>query len=445
MSYRNPQLAKGMPHHSAKFATQKNLTASCTEVVKTSSVGSVARRKRFDLVWKPLHLASLSVLKLLLPAADLIVVSPDRSRTVVGALSSAPTVIRFNNYSCLPRILLRPLYAPGWQYVHGGWDVESGRLADALAMLIQRANRFERKSSLGSVVFGFRRLLFLLRQRYGVSRSFSNVEQHYDVGNDLFSSFLDSRMVYSCADFQTGDLAIEDAQRIKLDKTIERLQLQPGHRLLEIGSGWGSLSFLAATEHKAKVTALTLSRNQLEYSKNFAKEHGDPDQLAYLLEDYREHLRRDSPRYDRIVSVGMAEHVGLRQMGDYFSAINCFLEAGGFALVHTIVRKHPGVTNPWIDRHIFPGGYIATEDEILRAAAAHGLKICDRTHRYDAPNYILTLRHWARRLNRSWSTLLKYKYPEEVRRTYDFYFAGSEAAFRQSDMYVMQFVFRKAI
>jgi cyclopropane-fatty-acyl-phospholipid synthase len=212
--------------------------------------------------------------------------------------------------------------------------------------------------------------------------------------------------------------------------------------LLEIGCGWGALSRLAATSYGASVTALTLSKNQMKYSEKLAAEMVGPVKPRYLLEDYRQHEIGNKALYDRIVSVGMLEHVGLQQLESYFAEIRRLVRADGIVLVHTIARRQMGVTNPWLARNIFPGGYIAQVDEILKAASANGFVISDHTHRYAALNYILTLRQWAERFNRSWPTILKHKYPEQVRRTYNFYFAASEAAFRELDMQAVQFVFR---
>jgi cyclopropane-fatty-acyl-phospholipid synthase len=339
--------------------------------------------------------------------------------------------------------MLRPWYAVGAQYVDGLWQLEEGRLADYLTLLFRHGNEFERKSLLGRAIFKIRRAVFVHRQKYGVARSFENVERHYDLGDDLFESFLDSKLNYTCADFENGACTIDEAQDAKLHNTLARLDLQSGHRLLEIGCGWGSLSRLAATKYGAFVTALTLSRNQLKYSEKLAADISEPTRPRYLLEDYREHEKESTALYDRIVSVGMLEHVGYRQLETYFAEVKRLLKPDGVALVHTIARHQAGVTNPWLARNIFPGGYIAQLDEVLRAATVNGFVISDQTYRYAASNYICTLRHWAERFSRSWPIMLKYHYPERVRRTYEFYFAASEAAFRELDMHAVQFVFRK--
>jgi cyclopropane-fatty-acyl-phospholipid synthase len=338
--------------------------------------------------------------------------------------------------------MLSPWSQVGAQYVDGFWEMEEGRLADLLTLLFRYSNKFERKSLTGRAIFKVRRAIFVHRQKFDVVRSFKNVERHYDIGDDLFESFLDSKLNYTCADFENGASTVEEAQEVKLHNTLARLELRSGHRLLEIGCGWGALSRMAATSYGASVTALTLSTNQLKYSEKLAAEMAGSIAPRYLLEDYRQHEIGSKALYDRIVSVGMLEHVGLQQLESYFAEIRRLLRPDGIALVHTIARSQIGVTNPWLARNIFPGGYIAQVDEILKAAGANGFVISDQTHRYAASNYILTLRQWAARFSRSWPTMLKHKYPEQVRRTYDFYFAASEAAFRELDMQAVQFVFR---
>ena len=396
-----------------------------------------------ELFWAPLHKIGLWILQRALLSGDLTIISPDGSTTPLGNQKGYSATVRFNTYSSLPRMMANPWYAIGAHYVNGLWDLEEGRLADVLALLARHGNQAEQKSFLGKVAFRLRRALFVYRQRYGIARSVRNVQKHYDFGDDLFAAFLDSKLNYTCADFECGAADIDEAQETKLRNALKRLSLRPGHRLLEIGCGWGALSCLAASEYGADVTALTLSENQLRYSERAGDEACGGRKPKYLLEDYRQHERGKSGLYDRVVSVGMLEHVGLGQLEVYFSELNRLLKEDGVALVHTIARYRAGVTNPWIERHIFPGGYIAQEAEILNAATKNGFTICDETYHYRAANYIETLRRWADRFHHSWPVLLKHKYPERLRRTYDFYFAASEAAFRELDMQAAQFVFRK--
>jgi cyclopropane-fatty-acyl-phospholipid synthase len=339
--------------------------------------------------------------------------------------------------------MLSPWYKVGAQYVDGSWEMEEGRLADLIALLLYYSNKLERETLIGRAVFKVRRAIFVYRQKYGIAKSLEHVEHHYDIGNDLFESFLDSKLNYTCADFESDASTLDEAQETKLRNTLFRLDLKAGDKLLEIGCGWGAASRLAAAEYGAVVTALTLSKNQLLYAEQFSAETPETKRPRYLVEDYRQHEMGRQAIYDSILSVGMLEHVGLRQLKTYFKELKRLLKSNGVALVHTIARSHVGVTNSWLAKNIFPGGYIAQVDEILKAADENDFVLTGRTHHYAASNYIRTLRQWSERFDRSWPVFLKHRYPERVRRLYNFYFAASEAAFRELDMHPVQFVFRR--
>ncbi len=326
-----------------------------------------------NLFWRPLHHASLHVLKRLLRNENITIVFPDGARTVIGSAECDAPVWHIHSFYSLPRMLLNPWYRIGSHYVRGLWHVENGSLADLLAILVRVGKNSEQHSAFGRIIFWVRRTLFAYQQRYGAQRSIKNVEQHYDSGDELFRSFLDSGLNYTCADFEHGASNIDDAQMTKLRNALKRVRLMPGHRLLEIGSGWGALSRLACVEYGANVTALTLSKNQIKYSRELAATLQISTNLKYFLEDYRRHEIHKECIYDRVMSIGMLEHVGLWQLKSYFCEISRLLKPDGIALIHTISRRHAGVTNPWIERHIFPGGYIAQDAEILKAAEDAGL------------------------------------------------------------------------
>jgi len=398
-----------------------------------------------DLLWSRIHHFCLTLLRLIVTSGNVTIVLPDGSRAHLGDGLGSPVVVRLITNFCLLRMMLSPWYQVGAQYVDEKWIVEEGRLADLISALARTGHKFERETQTGRLIFKLRRLIFVHQQKYGVRHSMQNVEHHYDFGDDLFESFLDSNLNYTCADFERGEATIDQAQDAKIRNALKRLELRSGHRLLEIGCGWGALSQLAAAEYGAVVTGLTLSRNQLTYSEARVATLPSSVRPRYLLEDYRQHESTRKELYDRVVSIGMLEHVGYRQLARYFAEVARLLKPDGVALVHTIARRDLGVTNPWLSRNIFPGGYIAQRDEIIAAARSNGLVLTDRTYSYAPGNYIKTLRHWADRFSRSWPVLLKYRYPDRVRRTYDFYFAASEAAFRELDMQAVQFVFKKAI
>lgn len=369
------------------------------------------------------------------------IISPAGHRTVLGDQCKVPLAIRFHSYSALFRIVMRPRLALGEEYADGNWQMERGSLSEFISLTLSISNRME-NSLLGKLVFQFRRRLFLAKQNYGLLKSRVNVETHYDQGDELFASFLDKNLVYTCADFEHGASNLDQAQVDKINNTLRRLDLRPGQKLLEIGSGWGCASLVAASEFRTKVTGLTLSRNQLKYAEK-KRDEKSVSNVRYELEDYRKHNENLPGIYDRVMSIGMVEHVGYHQLYRYFQEVSRLLKPGGITLAHTIVREKPGITNAWINKYIFPGGYIASIDEVTKAAECAGLSIHCPPYQYAPENYIKTLRLWNEKLQNNWPHLKRRGYSEKVRLMYEFYFAGSEAAFKEMNMRATQFVFFK--
>ena len=307
-----------------------------------SLLASGAAANRFSVfLWRPIYKLCLPLLRSCLPSGNVTLVAPDGAKTSIGDHTGEFVEIRVSNYSSLARMLINPLYSIGSEYVRGNWHIHRGQLADALTLIVKRGHHFETNTIIGKIVFRARRAIFLRRQVYDVPRSFRNSEAHYDVASDLFEAFLDEALNYTCADFENGPTSLDCAQENKLRNTLRRLSLEPGHSLLEIGCGWGALSRFASNMGAA-VTALTLSKNQLEYSQLMASKHCNDWKPRYLLEDYRQHSPQHTELYDRIVSVGMLEHVGHGQLHLYFSHLQRLLKPNGVALVHTIARNTPG-------------------------------------------------------------------------------------------------------
>jgi len=264
-------------------------------------------------------------------------------------------------------------------------------------------------------------------------RARRNVAHHYDLNGRLYALFLDRDRNYSCAYFARGDETLEDAQAAKKRHIAAKLRLdRPDLEVLDIGSGWGGLALTLARDFGARVTGITLSTEQLAEAQARAAAEGLADRVKFELLDYRSLHRR----FDRIVSVGMFEHVGITHYRDFLTVIKRCLAPNGVALVHSIGRAGPpSVTNPWLAKYIFPGGYCPALSEVFAAVEKSGLIACDveilRLH------YAETLRHWRRRFAANRDTIASI-YDERFCRMFECYLSGSELAFRRQGYMVWQ-------
>ena len=265
-----------------------------------------------------------------------------------------------------------------------------------------------------------------------VGRARRNAARHYDLPDDLYDLFLDSNKQYSCAYFSAPGMDLEAAQLAKMRHIAAKLLLEPGLSVLDIGSGWGGMGVYLAREFGVSAHGVTLSARQHRLSNARARAAGLGKRVRFDLMDYRD----DRERYDRIVSVGMFEHVGVGHYREFFAKLHGLLKPDGVALLHTIGRAGgPGATDPFIRKYIFPGGYIPALSEIMPAVEAAGLVVCDietlRLH------YAETLRAWRRRFmaNRDKAAALL---DERFCRMWEFYLAGSEVSFRRMGMVVFQ-------
>ena len=308
---------------------------------------------------------------------------------------------------------------------------EGGGIYDLLALIASNLERREYPAWIRA-----RRRLGrwarIARQYNPVGRARRNVAHHYDLSDALYDLFLDSNKQYSCAYFASPDDDLETAQRAKMRRIAAKLLLEPGMSTLDIGSGWGGLGLYLAREHGARVRGVTLSERQHRLSNERARAAGLAERAQFELKDYR----KERGSWDRIVSVGMFEHVGVGHYREFFSCVRRLLAPGGVALLHTIGRSDgPGATDPFIRKYIFPGGYIPALSEAMPAIEASGLIVCDievlRLH------YAETLRAWRRRFaaNRKRAAEL---YDERFCRMWEFYLAGSEVSFRHMGMAVFQ-------
>jgi cyclopropane-fatty-acyl-phospholipid synthase len=322
----------------------------------------------------------------------------------------------------------------GELYMDGRFFMESGTLYDFVAMIL-RETQYQSFPLVARMIDDARARLRIFRHRNLPARSRQNVAHHYDLDGRLYGLFLDADRQYSCAYFEHADQSLEDAQRAKKEHLAAKLCIEADSRILDIGSGWGGLALhLARMAPDGDVVGVTLSKEQLDYaSKRLAPDEGMARaSVRFALADYRS-LKG---RFDRIVSVGMFEHVGLRSYRTFFRKCADLLEDNGVMVLHTIgCSGTPGFTTPWLDRYICPGGYIPPLSEILPEIEAAGLVVNDievlRLH------YALTLAHWRQRFMQHWAKAAQL-YDERFCRMWEYYLATAEAAFRYEGLVVFQ-------
>jgi len=325
-------------------------------------------------------------------------------------------------------VLLDPELKLGEAYMDGTLIVEQGSIAEVLALLLGQERLGARNWALPRAL----RYLFRRMQQLNLrSRSRTNVAHHYDLDGRLYSLFLDGDLQYSCAYFERPDQSLDDAQLAKKRHLAAKLRIAPGAKVLDIGCGWGGLALYLAEIAGAQVSGITLSQEQYERAQNRAQERGRGD-VEFKHLDYRD----AGGRFDRIVSVGMFEHVGVSFYDTFFSQCGKLLAEDGIALLHTIGRySPPGITNPWIAKYIFPGGYIPALSEVLRAIERAGLIVADveilQLH------YAETLKAWRERFLAHRDEVVRL-YDQRFVRMWEFYLACSEMAFRLGEMVVFQ-------
>ena len=338
-----------------------------------------------------------------------------------GDGTGKPVAVRFLTADAERRVLLNPELALGEVYMEGAFVVENGSIADALAILLDQPDILPRWAKLQ---WWLRYLARHAQQFNPPSRSKANVARHYDLDGRLYSLFLDADKQYSCAYFETPDATLDDAQLAKKRHLAAKLLIDPGQRVLDIGSGWGGLGLYLAEMTGADVTGVTLSEEQLQTSNARAAEKNLTRSAKFLLEDYR---NIPGP-FDRIVSVGMFEHVGVDFYETYFRRCADLLTDDGVMILHSIGRSQgPDVTSPWIAKYIFPGGYIPALSEVVPAIERAGLLVCDieilRLH------YAETLKAWRERFAARREEAVRL-YDERFARMWEFYLAAAEMSFR---------------
>jgi cyclopropane-fatty-acyl-phospholipid synthase len=345
-----------------------------------------------------------------------------------GDGSRRPVTVRFASAVAQRAVLFDPELKLGEAYMDGSLIVERGSIADLLALLLAQ----ERLGGRNWLLPRLLRYLFRRLQQFNLrSRSRTNVAHHYDLDGRLYSLFLDGDRQYSCAYFENPDQSLDDAQLAKKRHLAAKLRLTPDVTVLDIGCGWGGLALYLAEIAGAQVTGITLSQEQYQRAQARALERGRQD-VAFKLVDYRD----VDGRFDRIVSVGMFEHVGIGFYDAFFNKCAKLVAEDGVVLLHTIGRSSPpGITNPWIAKYIFPGGYIPALSEILPAIEKAGLIVADvevlQLH------YAETLKAWRERFLAHRDEVVRL-YDQRFVRMWEFYLACSEMAFRMGEMVVFQ-------
>ena len=361
-----------------------------------------------------------------------VLVDSNSRKFVIGKpIKENPIIIKLLDKSLNYKLLLHPDLYFGEAYTNGSLKIDNGTLTEFLEIALRNIGKND--------INLYGKLLNQLRGTYRYFTNFNkgikskkNVNHHYDISEKLYDLFLDSNRQYSCAYFKNKNDTLEDAQSNKIDHIIKKLNIKPNQKVLDIGSGWGTLAINIAKKTQASVTGITLSENQMEYSKNKAKELNLENQVDFKLIDYRE----INEKFDRIVSVGMFEHVGRKFYKNYFNTVSKLLNAKGVSLIHTIGSSNPPRDpHPWITKYIFPGGYTPSLSEIARPIEDSGLIISDievlRMH------YAHTLRHWKERFLSKKETVLE-MFDEKFYRMWEFYLASCEMAFKWGDQVVFQ-------
>jgi cyclopropane-fatty-acyl-phospholipid synthase len=368
------------------------------------------------------------------------VVEDDRVRLYGPADSDLRATVTINDPAAW-RGPLRGSVGLGETYVDGLWET------DDLVALIQIAARELRElDGLRGAVARPRGALHKLRKLVPENTKAGareNISAHYDLGNELFSAFLDERMMYSCAYFPSDDATLEQAQLAKLDRICERLQLGPQNHLLEIGTGWGGMAIHAAKRSGCRVTTTTISSAQHELATQRVREAGLEDQVTVLLEDYRDL----EGRFDRLVSVEMIEAVGWQYFDEYFRRCDQLLTDDGAMLLQAItigdrIYEVEKAAKSFANTHVFPGGCLPSEGLIAncleRVTSMRQVWVDDITAHYPP-----TLADWRERFFTAWDRLRERGYDERFRRLWDFYLSSSEAGFRERRIGDIQALFAK--
>ena len=358
-----------------------------------------------------------------------------RANTFSGAPGPSIT-IRLHDRSLHASLFFNPGLKVGEAFMDGTLTIEDGDIYDFLAFCMINLGNGQ-GHWVQDLLLNLRRRTKRFTQHNPLGKARAHVAHHYDLSDTLYDLFLDRDRQYSCAYFANAGDSLDAAQQNKKRHIAAKLLLAPGARVLDIGSGWGGLALYLSEISGAQVTGVTLSSEQFAVAQRRATAAGLAEKVRFDLRDYRE-VRG---RFERIVSVGMFEHVGVGHYQEFFSTVRDLLTEDGVALLHSIGRADgPGATKPWIHKYIFPSGYVPALSEVLPAVERAGLVVTDieilRLH------YAETLKAWRRNFNSNRPKIAEI-YDERFCRMWEFYLACSEAAFRHGSLMVFQLQFAK--
>jgi len=346
-----------------------------------------------------------------------------------GGTPGPEVTMRLTDPKLYKSLFFNPELAAGEAYMDGRMSFENSTLRDFLTLF--SVNRLKLGSyPLQKVLRKVSRGLKRFQQANPVGKAQQNVAHHYDIGNDFYRLFLDKGMQYSCAYFASDADTLEDAQQNKLRLIASKLNLKPGQRVLDIGSGWGDMALYLARMENVSVLGVTLSKEQCTLSNEKAKRLGIADRVRFELQDYR----KVRETFDRIVSVGMFEHVGVHHYGEFFAKVNDLLTDDGVMLLHSIGHMSPpGTASPWLRKYIFPGAYSPALSEVFTAVEQNSLWVTDleflRVH------YAKTLAQWEKRFQANRAEVAR-MYDERFCRMWEFYLISAEMMFRTGSQLV---------
>ena len=359
-----------------------------------------------------------------------------KKHTIGSPINKNPIIVKILDKKLHYKLLFRPDLYFGEAYSDGSIIIENGSLTDFLDIALMNLGRSEFNF--------FNKLINKINDSYRyltnfnfIKKSKMNAAYHYDLSDNLYSLFLDPKKQYSCGYFKNENDTLEIAQNNKIQHIIKKLNIEPNQKVLDIGCGWGSLAIDIAKSTGCEVTGITLSEKQFNYCKKKSKELNLENQVTFKLIDYRQL----DEKFDRIVSVGMFEHVGRKFYKKFFKQINKLLNNDGVSLIHTIGSVNaPREPHPWITKYIFPGGYTPSLSEVVTPIEKANLIVADievlKLH------YSHTLRHWKENCIKNKQQIIK-TFDLRFFRMWEFYLASCECAFRWGDQVVYQFQLTK--
>ena len=349
------------------------------------------------------------------------------------------TKIRLKNKSIEKKLLRNPSLHLGEGYMDGSILIEDGNLDNFLKIITSSYEEFLSNNFFFKMyenIYGFFKSFHQINK---IIQSKKNVAHHYDLNENLYRLFLDNDMQYSCAYFHNQNINLDQAQHDKKKHIISKLQITPDMSVLDIGCGWGGMAIQIAKDTGAKVKGITLSKNQLNTALRRVQEEGLNEKVHFSLQDYR----NEEDVYDRIVSIGMFEHVGINYFPSFFSKTYELLNDTGIFLLHTIgQRSKPSATSPWIRKYIFPGGYIPSLSEIMQAAETYNINVTDVE--VFMMHYAYTLNCWHKNLIKNKEKIIK-MFDQRFFRMWEFYLLISKYSFENMGNIVFQIQIAKNI